>query len=89
MMDSAAEQETPLLAITIPVSPETYEALKLMAAENGRTIEDEVAAILEYEFRDTAAEGLGSALSALGRRFNLRKGDVQPNSEHPGSVVFE
>lgn len=79
-----------MVTITVPdISPETYEALKGIASENGRTIEDEVIAILEYELRDMDAEGLGSALSALGKRSNLEQEEITPNSEHTGRVAFE
>jgi plasmid stability protein len=54
-------------ALTIRrLSAETHRALKVRAAQNGRSTEAEVRAILEEVVKPTVR--LGSALRALGRR---------------------
>lgn len=48
---------------------ETHRALKLRAAEHGRSTEAEIRAILEDAVRPPTRVKIGSELAALGRRF--------------------
>jgi plasmid stability protein len=57
-------------AITVRnLSEETHRALRLRAAERGRSTEAEVRAILDEAVRPKARVKVGSELAALGRRF--------------------
>jgi antitoxin FitA len=57
-------------AVTIrKLSPETHRALKLRARRHGRSTEAEIRAILDAAVKPTGEIGIGSALTALGRRF--------------------
>jgi plasmid stability protein len=48
---------------------ETHRALKVRAAKNGRSTEAEIRRILEDAVSPNTANGLGSQLAAIGRRF--------------------
>lgn len=48
---------------------ETHRALKLRAAQHGRSTEAEIRAILEEAVRPEARLKIGSELAAFGRRF--------------------
>jgi plasmid stability protein len=57
-------------AVTVRNLPEeTHRALKVRAAQNGRSTEAEIRRILEDAVSTNTAEGLGSQLAALGRRY--------------------
>jgi plasmid stability protein len=57
-------------AVTVRNIPEkTHRALKLRAAQHGRSTEAEIRKILEDAVSTQTAPGLGSQLAALGRRF--------------------
>ncbi len=59
-----------MAAVTVrKLSEKTHRALKLRAARNGRSTEAEIRHILEDAVSVNKAEGLGSQLAALGRRF--------------------
>ena len=59
-----------MAAVTVRnLSEETHRALKVRAAQNGRSTEAEIRRILEDAVSPDAATGLGSQLAALGRRF--------------------
>ena len=59
-----------MAAVTVRnLSEETHRALKVRAAQNGRSTEAEIRRILEDAVSPDAAIGLGSQLAALGRRF--------------------
>ena len=75
-------------ALTVRNLPdETHRALKLRAAQHGRSTEAEVRHILEVAVRP--AFGMGSALAAIGRSLGGVELDVQrdPNPVRP--VQFE
>ncbi len=58
-------------AITVRNLPDqTHRALKLRAAQHGRSTEAEVRAILEETVRPEGRIKLGSELAALGKRFD-------------------
>jgi plasmid stability protein len=57
-------------AVTVRNIPEeTHRALKLRAAQNGRSTEAEIRLILEDAVATHATPGLGSQLAAFGRRY--------------------
>lgn len=57
-------------AVTVRnLSEETHRALKLRAAQNGRSTEAEIREILEEAVRPETRVKIGSELAALGERF--------------------
>ena len=59
-----------MAAVTIRNIPkETHRALKLRAAQHGRSTEAEIRTILEEAVRPKGQIGIGSEIAALGRRF--------------------
>lgn len=58
------------------VSPEVHRALRLRAAENGRSTEAEVRAILEAAVRPSSDVGLGTYLHQAAREAGLTDEDV-------------
>ena len=71
------------------LSPETFDALNQMAAENHRTVEDEILAILEYDLRDPAREDWVSELAALGKRYNVKTANPSSRNDSSEHIVFE
>jgi plasmid stability protein len=64
-------------AVTIrKLSEETHRALKVRAAENGRSTEAEIRAILDDAVRPEKRVRMGDELAALGRRIGLRDEDM-------------
>jgi plasmid stability protein len=60
-----------MAAVTVRNLPDKiHRALKVRAAQNGRSTEAEIRRILEDAVSPNAASGLGSQLAALGRRFD-------------------
>lgn len=55
---------------------EVHRALRLRAAEHGRSTEAEVRDILAQAVRPSSRHMLGDALAALGRQFELSDEDV-------------
>lgn len=51
------------------LSDETHKALRIRAAQHGRSVEAEVRAILDDAVNPRAEVGLGSMLTAIGRDF--------------------
>ena len=65
-------------AVTIRnLSEETHRALKLRAAQNGRSTEAEIRQILEAAVRPPERLRIGSALSALSREAGLTNADFE------------
>lgn len=65
-------------AVTIRnLSEETHRALKVRAAQHGRSAEAEMRAILEAAARPAERLRLGSALSALSREVGLTNADFE------------
>jgi plasmid stability protein len=59
------------------LSEEAHRALKLRAAQHGRSTEAEMRDILEAAVRPATRLRLGSALSALSRQAGLANADVE------------
>lgn len=68
---------------------ETHRALKLRAAEHGRSTEAEVRAILEDAVRPVTRTRIGSALAEFGRRFGGVDLDVTRDRAPPEPARFE
>lgn len=65
-------------AVTIRnLSEETHRALKVRAAQHGRSTEAEIRDILESTVRPAHRVRIGSALSALSRQAGLSNADVE------------
>ncbi|MBB4285543.1 FitA-like ribbon-helix-helix domain-containing protein [Roseospira goensis] len=65
-------------AVTIRnLSAEAHRALKVRAAQHGRSAEAEMRAILEAAVRPAERLRLGSALSALSRTAGLTNADLE------------
>lgn len=66
-----------MATLTIRKLPdEVHRALRLRAAERGRSTEAEVRMILEASVKPAQGRGLGTALAELGRRAGLSNDDV-------------
>lgn len=57
---------------------ETHQALRVRAAQNGRSTEAEVRAILEAAVRPQERVKVGSVLAAFGDRYNLDDLSLEP-----------
>ncbi|MBD8065927.1 plasmid stabilization protein [Devosia sp. PTR5] len=65
-------------AVTIRnISNETHRALKVRAAQHGRSTEAEIRDILESAVRPAERLRLGSAMSALSRKAGLSNADFE------------
>lgn len=75
-------------AVTIRNLPEeTHRALKLRAAQHGRSTEAEIRAILEQAVLPVERLKIGSELAAFGQRFEL--GDFPRDPSSTDAAVFE
>ena len=75
-------------ALTVRNLPdETHRALKLRAAQHGRSTEAEVRHILENAVRPKV--GLGSAMAAIGRRLGGVELDLQRDTSPARPVQFD
>lgn len=67
-----------MAAVTIHDLPEeTHRALTRQAAQNNRSTEAEIRAILEAAVRLKSGVGLGTALSEIGRKHGISKADIE------------
>ena len=77
-------------AVTIRNLPEeTHRALKLRAAQHGRSTEAEIREILEEAVHPQARVKVGSELAAFGRRFGGHDLDVDRDSAPIDPATFE
>ena len=70
-------------------SDETHRALRLRAAQHGRSTEAEIRAILEAAVRPEGRVKIGSALAAFGQRFGGLDLDVVRGESPPRAASFE
>jgi antitoxin FitA len=68
---------------------ETHRALKLRAAQHGRSTEAEVREILEAAVRPKARLKIGSELAAFGQRFGGVELDMTRDPTPPDPATFE
>ncbi len=67
-----------MAAVTIRNLPEeTHRALKVRAAQNGRSTESEIREIIEAAVRPASRVKLGSVLAEVGQRAGLRNEDLE------------
>ena len=67
-----------MAAVTIRNLPEeTHRALKMRAAQHGRSTESEIREIIEAAVRPAARVKLGSLLAEIGQRAGLRNEDLE------------
>ncbi|MGH8218704.1 MAG: FitA-like ribbon-helix-helix domain-containing protein [Steroidobacteraceae bacterium] len=79
-----------MAAITVRNLPEeTHRALRLRAAEHGRSTEAEVRAILEQAVRPVERRKIGSELAAFGRRMGGLDLPHERDSAAPEPADFE
>jgi plasmid stability protein len=72
-----------MAALTIRNLPEeTHRALRVRAAEHGRSTEAEIRDILEKAVKPEGRIKLGSLLAAMGRDAGLRNEDVEALARH-------
>jgi plasmid stability protein len=60
-----------------PLSDETHRPLKVRAAQNNRSAEAEIGAILEAAVRPEGRLRLGTAMSEVRRKYGVTKGDIE------------
>jgi plasmid stability protein len=79
-----------MAVVTVRNLPEeTHRALRLRAAEHGRSTESEIRAILEHAVRPEGRLKIGSALAAFGRRFGGLNLNVARDESSPRLASFE
>ena len=79
-----------MAVITVRSLPEeTHRALRLRAAQHGRSTEAEIRLILEEAVRPAGRLKVGSALAAFGQRFGGVDLDVPPDDTPPRAASFE
>ena len=77
-------------AITVRnLSDDTHRALRLRAAEHGRSTEAEIREILEEVVRPKERVKIGAALAALGQRFGGCDLDVSRDPTPASPATFE
>lgn len=79
-----------MAAVTIRNLPEeTHRALRLRAAQHGRSTEAEIRKILEEAVRPKDRIRLGSELAAFGRRFGGLDLDIERDQRPTDPAKFE
>ncbi len=79
-----------MAAVTVRNLPEeTHRALKLRAAQHGRSTEAEIREILENAVRPKARLKIGSELAAFGKRFGGLDVDISRDQTPAEPAVFE
>jgi plasmid stability protein len=79
-----------MAAVTIRNLPEaTHRALKVRAAQNGRSTEAEIREIIESAVRPPERIKLGSELAAIGREYGGVDLDIERDTTPAGTVSFE
>ena len=77
-------------AVTVRNLPEeTHRALKLRAAQHGRSTEAEIREILEEAVRPKTRIKIGSELAAFGQRFGGLELDITRDQTPTEPAVFE
>lgn len=79
-----------MTAVTVRNLPEeTHRALKLRAAQHGRSTEAEIREILENAVRPKARLKIGSELAAFGKRFGGLDLDISRDQIPAEPALFE
>jgi antitoxin FitA len=79
-----------MAVVTVRNLPEeTHRALRLRAAQHGRSTEAEIRVILEDAVRPEGRVKIGSALAAFGRRFGGLDLNITRDETSPRAASFE
>jgi len=79
-----------MAVVTVRNLPEeTHRALRLRAAQHGRSTEAEIRAILEETVRPEGRVKIGSALAEFGQRFGGPDLEVARDESPPRAASFE
>jgi plasmid stability protein len=79
-----------MAVVTVRNLPEeTHRALRVRAAQHGRSTEAEIRMILEEAVRPEGRVKIGSALAAFGQRFGGLDLDVARDANAPRAATFE
>jgi plasmid stability protein len=79
-----------MAVVTVRNLPEeTHRALRLQAAQHGRSTEAEIRAILEEAVRPEGRVKIGSALAEFGQRFGGLDLEVVRDESSPRAASFE
>jgi len=79
-----------MAVVTVRNLPEeTHRALRLRAAQHGRSTEAEIRVILEDAVRPEGRVKIGSALAAFGRRFGGLDLNITRDESSPRAASFE
>jgi plasmid stability protein len=79
-----------MAVVTVRNLPEeTHRALRLRAAQHGRSTEAEIRVILEEAVRPEGRVKIGSALAAFGQRFGGLNLNVTRDEGPPRAASFE
>lgn len=79
-----------MAAVTIRnLSDEVHRALKIRAAQNNRSTEAEMRAILEAAVRPESRLRLGTALAEMSRKIGLTNADVEALERGRGAKLAE
>jgi plasmid stability protein len=79
-----------MAVITVRNLPDaTHRALRVRAAQHGRSTEAEIRAILEETVRPQGRVRIGSALAAFGKRFGGVEIEVTRDQSPPRAASFE
>lgn len=79
-----------MAVVTVRNLPEeTHRALRMRAAQHGRSTEAEIRAILEDVVRPEGRVKIGSALAAFGQRFRGLDLNVTRDQSSPRTASFE
>jgi len=71
------------------LSEEIHRALRVRAAQHGRSTEAEVRAILDEAVRPPGRVQIGSALAAFGKRFGGVELEISRDQSPPRAASFE
>jgi len=71
------------------LSEQTHKALRIRAAQHGRSVEAEIRAILDEAVNPKGRVGLGSMLTAIGRDFGGVELDVERDKTPAEPANFE
>jgi len=71
------------------LSEQTHKALRIRAAQHGRSVEAEIRAILDEAVHPTKRIGLGSMLTAIGRDFGGVDLDIERDKTLAEPANFE
>ena len=79
-----------MAVVTVRNLPEeTHRALRLRAAQHGRSTEAEIRVILEEAVRPEGRVKIGSALAAFGQRFGGLDQHITRDESSPRAASFE